>query len=252
MLSCKSHEVESVRRQKLQAKPLQFILSCKSHEVKSIKLQKIKLQSLSNNMLDFLFRIKQQLTGNAEHVLGDAIHLTSLQEFVDMLKVRFGSEAHAERYRAELARLRRGTMLLEQLHLRVHSLVGRAMPGPWSRATEIYARDAFLTALDDDDLRRRIMMACPPPDTLSGVFDLAVSASAIDEAYPSYTRRRNVENQQRTEKYPKFSRVLSAIDSADEGVVSRSDFQRILDDQRKLPDELEVCREHLTKAESTM
>jgi predicted aspartyl protease len=201
---------------------------------------------------EFLFRMKQQITGDAEYVLGDAIRLTSIQEFVDMLKVRFGSEAHAERYRAELARLRRGSMSLEQLHLRVHSLVGRAMPGPWSKATEIYARDAFLTALDDDDLRRRIMMACPPPETLSAVFDLAVRASAIDEAYPSYTRCRNVESQQRTEKYPKFSRVLSASDSADEGVVSRSEFQRVLDDQRKLLDELEVCRERLTKAESTL
>jgi hypothetical protein len=40
LLSCKSHEVESVKRQKSQAKTLQFILSCRSHEFKSVKLQK--------------------------------------------------------------------------------------------------------------------------------------------------------------------------------------------------------------------
>ena len=54
------------------------------------------------------------------------------------------------------------------------------MPVSWERATEIYARDAFLVALDNDDLRRRIMLACPPPETLSAVFDLAVRASAAD------------------------------------------------------------------------
>jgi hypothetical protein len=59
----------------------------------------------------------------------------------------------------QLARLRRGTLTLEQLHLRVNSLASWAMPRPWSRATEICACDAFLTALDDDHLRRGIMMA---------------------------------------------------------------------------------------------
>ena len=140
---------------------------------------------------ELLFRMKQRITGDAEYVLGDAIHISSISEFLNFLKVRFGCEAHSERYRAELARLRRGTLTLEQLHLRVHSLVSRAMPGPWSKANDIYARDAFLTALDDDDLRRRIMMACPPPETLSAVFDLAVRASAIDETFKPRTRRDN-------------------------------------------------------------
>ena len=127
--------------------------------------------------------MKQRITGDAEYVLGDTIYSTSITKFVEMLKLRFGSDAHAERYRAELARLRRGNITLEQLHLRVHSLVSRAKPGKWSKAAEIYARDAFLTALNDNDLRRRIMFACPPPETLSAVFDLAVRSSAIEETF---------------------------------------------------------------------
>jgi hypothetical protein len=47
--------------------------------------------------------------------------------------------------------------------------------------TDIYARDAFMAALGDDDLRRRIMMTCPPPKTRSAAFDLALRAVAVDE-----------------------------------------------------------------------
>ena len=64
--------------------------------------------------------MKQRIMGDAEYQLSDAIRITSVLEFGDLLKVRFGSEALAERYRAELVRLRRNTMTLEQLHLRFY------------------------------------------------------------------------------------------------------------------------------------
>ena len=35
-------------------------------------------------------------------------------------------------------------------------------------------------ALDDMELRRRIMLTCPPPETLVAVYDLALRASAMD------------------------------------------------------------------------
>jgi hypothetical protein len=204
---------------------------------------------------ELLFRMKQRITGDAEYVLGDTIHLTSAREFIEALKVRFGCEAHAERYRAELARLRRGTLTLEQLHLRVHSLISRAMPGPWSKATEIYARDAFLTALDDSDLRRRIMMACPPPETLSAVFDLAVRASAVDEVFRQQTRADSWEARP-TERRQKYTRIIAKSNSDDDersgDVTGRTELQRLMENQRKLQDELEVCRKRLEKAESAL
>jgi hypothetical protein len=153
--------------------------------------------------------MKQRITGDAENVLSDAVRISSVREFVDLLKERFGSEAHAERYRAELLRLRRGAMALEQLHLRIHSPVSRARPGQWNKVTEIYARDAFLTALDDDKLRRRIMMACPPPETLSAVFDLAVRASAIDESRGSPSRQESSWDEPQVRKRQKFTRVIA-------------------------------------------
>lgn len=43
---------------------------------------------------ELLFRMKQRITGDAEYVLGDAIHITSISEFISLLKVRFGCKAH--------------------------------------------------------------------------------------------------------------------------------------------------------------
>jgi hypothetical protein len=50
-----------------------------------------------------LFRLKQRIIGDAEYVLSDTIHLTFFSDFMNLLKIRFGSDVHAERYRAELA-----------------------------------------------------------------------------------------------------------------------------------------------------
>jgi hypothetical protein len=113
-------------------------------------------------------------------MLIDTVGITSVVEFVSIMKERFGVAAHAERYRAELSRLRRGTMSVQQLHLKVRSLVSKAAPGPWTPLTEIYARDAFLAALDDNELRRRIMLTYPLPETLSAAYDLALRTLAVD------------------------------------------------------------------------
>ena len=128
-----------------------------------------------------LFRLKNCIHGDAQYVLMDLGNLQDVDHFVQALKSRFGTTAHAERYRTELGLLRRGTLSLEQLHLKVRSLVCKAAPGPWTALTEIYARDAFLSAFGDEDLRRRIMMTCPPPETLSAAFDLALRAVAVDK-----------------------------------------------------------------------
>ena len=43
----------------------------------------------------------------------------------------------------------------------------------------MYARDALLRALDDAELRNRILMTMPPPETLSAAYELAVRAYAV-------------------------------------------------------------------------
>jgi hypothetical protein len=80
-----------------------------------------------------------------------------------------------------------GTMTLEKFHLKVRGLVSKAYPGPWSVATEVYARDAFLSALGDPELRRRILMTCPPPETLEDAYDLAVRSAAVEDSLKGVT-----------------------------------------------------------------
>jgi len=105
-----------------------------------------------------MFHLMNCIRDNAQYVFMDLGGLLDVDQFVQALKSRFGTTVHVERYRTELGQLRRGTLSLEQLHLKARSLVSKAAPGSWTALTEIYARDAFLSSLGDDVLRRRIMM----------------------------------------------------------------------------------------------
>jgi transposase InsO family protein len=127
-----------------------------------------------------LFRLQQCVRGDAQYMCMDLTSAEDVDDFKRVLRERFGTAGHAERYRAELSQLRRGEMTLEKLHLQIRALVSKVAPGPWTSLTEIYARDAFLNALDDDDLRRRILMTCPPPTTLAMAYDLALRSAALE------------------------------------------------------------------------
>lgn len=127
-----------------------------------------------------LFWLENCIQGDAHYLLLNIVHLNDAREFVDVFKSRFGIYARAERYRTELSQLRKGTLTIAQLYLMVRSLVSRAAPGSRSSLTEIYARGAFLTALDDDKLKRRLMLTNPPPETLVAVYDLALRAVAVN------------------------------------------------------------------------
>jgi len=115
---------------------------------------------------------------NSQYIMQDAQPARTVAEFVATLRLRFGFVANAEQFRAELSHLRRGTITIHALNLEVRRLVNKAS-GSWSRSTEVYARDAFLRALDDAELRNRILMAMPPPETLSAAYELAVRTNAV-------------------------------------------------------------------------
>jgi hypothetical protein len=150
-----------------------------------------------------LFRLKTCIQGDAQYVLTDLVHEKDVYRFKSQLRDRFQSAAHVERFRSELSRLRRGSMSLEQLHLKVRSLVSKAAPGPWTALTEIYARDAFLVALGDEQLRSRIMMVCPPPETLASVYDLALRAINVSEGREPEPHDREVSSQR--ERKPRYA-----------------------------------------------
>jgi hypothetical protein len=197
-----------------------------------------------------LFRLKNCIHGDAQYVLMDLGDLPDVDYFVQALKSRFGTTAHAERYRTELGQLRRGTLSLEQLHLKVRSLVSKAAPGPWTALTEIYARDAFLSALGDDDLRRRIMMTSPPPETLSAVFDLALRAIAVDkDSTKSSSDHQEGRFQQTGRRYARA--VVEKATSADgRDVRDWSEVLQLKEANQQLQREMEEMRAAMTRLQA--
>ena len=129
-----------------------------------------------------LFRLEHCLTDNAQYVLMDMPVANSVAEFLRTLRSRFNLIANTEQHRAELSRLRKGNRSVQELYLEVRRLVNKAFPGAWTVLTEVYARDAFLNALDEPELRKKILLSVPSPETLAAAYDLAVRALAYDEA----------------------------------------------------------------------
>jgi hypothetical protein len=99
----------------------------------------------------------------------------------ELLLLRFSSVASAEQYRVELGRLRRGNISPQELHSEVRRLVNEAFLGYWSKSTVIYAPDAMFTALNDAELRKQILIAISPLQTLANTHELAVRAVTIDD-----------------------------------------------------------------------
>jgi hypothetical protein len=142
------------------------------------------------NENDRLFHLKEAIGGEAEHILWEPPNIVSADTLIAVLRRRFGTENQAERFRAELWKRRRspGETLMSLRHS-IRGLVSQAYPGSWNNWTELTARDAFLSALDDEDLRYRIMSTCPPPQTLDTTFELAIQLEAIRPLRPETERK---------------------------------------------------------------
>ena len=193
-----------------------------------------------------VFRIKQCVKADAQYMLLDICRSDNIEEVIEALRKRFGvNAAHAERYRAELGQLRKGKLTLEQLHVKVRTLVSKSAPGPWTALTEIYARDAFLAALDDWDLRKRIMMTCPPPVTLAATYDLALRSAALETGMSSQQRSGSPSDQK-----SKRARMLG---STDESVTSKQiqELTASNDQLRRRVEDLQKSLQQLKTDEST-
>lgn len=190
-----------------------------------------------------VFRIKQCVKADAQYMLLDICRSDNIEEVIDALRKRFGvNTAHAERYRAELGQLRKGKFTLEQLHVKVRTLVSKSAPGPWTALTEIYARDAFLAALDDWDLRKRIMMTCPPPTTLAATYDLALRSAALETGMSSQQRSGSPSDQR-----SRRARMLGNADESEaskklqELTASNDQLRRQIEDLQKSLQQLRTC-----------
>jgi len=108
---------------------------------------------------DELFHLRASLKGPSGQLLWDLGTDISLEKLVDRLKQRFGGADQAERFRTELRiRRRQSGEELPTLYSDVRRLMSLAYPGhDQLESMESVGRDAFLEALDDPELRIRIL-----------------------------------------------------------------------------------------------
>ena len=131
---------------------------------------------------DRLFHLKASLEGPAGQLLWNAPKDITVNRLVELLRNRFGTNNQAERYRAELrARKRRPNELLQSLYHDIARLMSLAYPGQTGVMSEVVARDAFLEALDDPQLRIRILER--EPKTLEDALHMACRLEALERGF---------------------------------------------------------------------
>ena len=114
-------------------------------------------------------QLRHAMRGPAEHIVSELHFDLSVPAMVALIKRRFGRADQQERYRSELQRLRQGKLTLEQLHYQVRELAHRAYPTAPASVVYIIARDAYVQALDNAEMRLRMRTAVPVPETLEDV-----------------------------------------------------------------------------------
>lgn len=110
------------------------------------------------NEADKLFHRRASLDGPAGQLLWDTPKSITVEKIILLLQNHFGTANQAERYRAELrARKRQPKESLQTLYMDITRLMTLAYPGPTSVISDVVGRDAFLEALNDHQLRIRIL-----------------------------------------------------------------------------------------------
>ena len=116
--------------------------------------------------------IKCSLSGEANHILRDLSERASYEEVVARLRQRYGSLDQMEACRVGLkSRVRGLNETLSHLMKDIRSLFLQAYLGQSSMMSEIMARDAFVSALQDRDLILKVMER--EPQTLDQAFKIA-------------------------------------------------------------------------------
>ena len=106
--------------------------------------------------------------------MGGILKLQLFKELWDRLKTRFGQEGQRSRYKAELnARKRRKGETLQNLSSDIARLMGLAYEGERSTHRDDMAVDKFLAALEDEELKLKVM-ECEPTN-LAGALKHAQS-----------------------------------------------------------------------------
>ena len=139
-----------------------------------------------NNSRDFyewdereqLYHLRACLEADAAQILWDSEEQSTADEVIRLLRGRFGGQDQRERYRAELKTVkRRKGDSLQAVFQEIRRLMALAYPGQRGEMWETIAKDSFLAALGDDDLRLRVLERDIP--TLEETLKFACRMEAI-------------------------------------------------------------------------
>jgi len=137
---------------------------------------------LNWSVRDRLFHLKASLEGPAGQLLWNAPKDITVNRLIKLLRNRFGTDNQAERYRAELrARKRQSNESFQSLYHDIARLMSLAYPGQTGELSEVVPRDAFLEALDEPQLRIRILER--DPKTLEDALHAACRLDALERGF---------------------------------------------------------------------
>lgn len=123
------------------------------------------------------------LRGAAQQVLGDmtAGGRQSYEAITEALSARFGYEGQTELFRVQLkSRLKKSTETFPELAQSIRRLVARSYPQAPFLLQQTLAKEHFIDALTDSDMRLRIQQS--KPHTVDEAVKLSIELEAFQEA----------------------------------------------------------------------
>jgi Zinc knuckle len=186
--------------------------------------------------------IKAALSAEAAQLLwdgGDHAFMT-YDNVVSKLRSRFGSAAHNDRYAAKLRTLRRRDgQDLQDLHNEVCKLMALAYPGTaHTRLNDVFARDAFIAALNDKELE--IKVRDRDPEDLETAFRAAVKVEGYLQAGMDDrgTYREARPRRERQDEQHRTRHVQNKSDGDSNSTTLIKEMQKRIDEYQKTQTEL--------------
>ena len=122
--------------------------------------------------------LRDSLTASASQILWEIKDDATDEEIICLLRNRFGNSNQMEKFRAELhSRRRQRGESLQAVYQDIRKFLALGFPGQFGEMYEILGRDAFLTALNDPNLRIRVLDQAPK------TLDEALAVAVRMEAY---------------------------------------------------------------------
>ena len=178
-----------------------------------------------------LHHLKASLEKDAGQVLWDSVSYTTVADVIKLLKNRFGGDSQCERYRAELRSIKRKKNdTVQTVYQEIRRLMALAFPGQGGPLWETLARDAFLDALGDIDMRRRVLER--DPATLDEAMKLVCRLEAIDRPVSASPTDEWSERGRRSNRFVRFAAHENDGGRLEQLELLVENYKRELDDSR--------------------